>query len=534
MKTSIHLRDIVQSVPGVVSYSGVDRLITGIKIDSRDIEPGDIFVALKGLSNDGHDYIDQALQSGAAAILGTKPINELPLPIPYIHVEAGRLALAYLSAAFYGFPARKLVMIGITGTDGKTTTANLIFNILKKAGINVGMITTVNVRYGDVSLETGYHVTTPEAPAVQNFLSRMVDSGITHVILEATSHGLAQKRVEACDFDIGLVTNITHEHLDYHGSFEDYRKSKASLFSGLSESSNKEVTDIKGAVLNFDDGSYRYLSHVTKVPQISYGFSENAIVRGRDIRQTNGGLGFISDLLRPNQFRATGPAESFSVISKLIGDYNVLNCLASIAVTSEILQINSRYIVDGIFSLKSIPGRLEFIDMGQNFYSVVDFAHTPNALRNALKTARKFIRGKESGGRLIAIYGSAGLRDREKRQLMAHISGEEADVTIFTAEDPRTESLKQILDEMVVGIRSTGGEEGVNFWRIPDRREAIRFGVNMAQAGDLVMVCGKGHEQSMCFGDIEYVWDDRVALRSALAERLGLRGPEMPFLPDWK
>ncbi len=531
MKPSIHLRNIVQYIPGVVGYSGTDRLITGIKIDSRDVEPGDIFVALKGLNTDGHDYIDRALQSGAAAILGTKPINELSAP--YIHVEEGRLALAYLSAAFYGFPARKLVMIGITGTDGKTTTANLIFNILKMAGINVGMITTVNVRYGDASLDTGYHVTTPEAPAVQNFLSRMVNSGITHVILEATSHGLAQKRVEACDFDIGVVTNITHEHLDYHGSFDDYKKSKGVLFSGLSKSSDKDVTDIRGAVLNIDDGSYQYISNETAVAQITYGLSENAIVKGRDIRQTNGELSFTTELLRPNQFRTKSQPESFSVNSKLIGDYNALNCLAAIAVTSEILQINIRNIVDGISSLRSIPGRLEFIDMGQNFYSVVDFAHTPNALRNALKAAREFIQVKETGGRLIAIFGSAGLRDREKRRLMAQISGIEADITILTAEDPRTESLTKILDEMVVGIRSSGGEEGVNFWCISDRREAIRFGVKIAQAGDLILVCGKGHEQSMCFGDIEYAWDDRVALRAALADRLGLRGPEMPFLPEW-
>lgn len=532
MKPSIYLRDIVQYIPGVVSYSGVDRIITGIKIDSRDVEPGDIFVALKGLSNDGHNYIDQALHSGAAAILGTKAIHDLP--VPYIHVEAGRMACAYLSAAFYGFPARKLVMIGITGTDGKTTTANLIFNILKMAGINVGMITTVNVRYGDVSLETGYHVTTPEAPTVQSVLSQMVNSGITHVILEATSHGLAQKRVEACDFNIGVVTNITHEHLDFHGSFEDYKKSKGVLFSGLSKSSDKEITDIKGAVLNIDDGSYQYLSNETAVAQISYGFSENAIVRGRDIRQTNGELTFTIDLFRPNPFRANDQTESFAVNSKLIGDYNALNCLAAIAVASEILHINTGIIADGISSMKSIPGRLEFINMGQNFYSVVDFAHTPNALRNALKAAREFIQVKETGGRLIAIFGSAGLRDREKRWLMAQISGIEADITILTAEDPRTESLNQILDEMVVGMRSSGGEEGVNFWRISDRREAIRFGVNMAQAGDLILVCGKGHEQSMCFGDIEYAWDDRVALKAALADRLGLRGPEMPFLPDWK
>ncbi len=409
-----------------------DLPINGIALDSRKVTPGNLFVALSGITMDGHRFIPDAIQRGASAVVGSRTISGLE--VPYIQVEDSRLALAYLSAAFYGFPARQLLMIGVTGTDGKTTTVNLIYSILKAAGLHAGMISTVNAVIGGQILDTGFHVTTPEAPDVQRYLYQMVNDKplpLTHAILEATSHGLAQQRVAACDFDIGVVTNITHEHLDFHGSYQEYRAAKARLFTGLSATSSKDFNPPRGAVLNRDDRSYEYLAERARVSQISYGISPEADVRAENIHLQAEGLSFEAIGTRRNgrQFR-------IPLTSQLTGDYNVSNCLAAFAVSYSILGLEPGAIREGIASLAGIPGRMERLDLGQDFSVFVDFAHTPNALRRTLLAARQIAHR----GQVIAVFGSAGLRDREKRRLMAESSAELADLTILTAEDPRTES----------------------------------------------------------------------------------------------
>jgi UDP-N-acetylmuramoyl-L-alanyl-D-glutamate--2,6-diaminopimelate ligase len=491
-----------------------DISITGVVADSRLVKPGNLFVALSGESVDGHRFIPDAIRRGAGAVVGMQAMTNLP--IPYILVEDSRTALAHLAAGYYDYPAQKLVMLGITGTDGKTTTANLLFNILKAAGISVGMISTVNAVIGDTELDTGFHVTTPDAVDVQRFLSMMVDAGITHVVLETTSHGLAQARVEACDFDIAIVTNITHEHLDYHGSFDAYRAAKARLFAQLAVSAPKSHSIPRTGILNLDDSSYEYLSTVTQTAQLSYGHHPRANIRAEQVEYQPDGL----------TFQVVGDDFEFPVFTNLLGDYNVSNCLAAIAAAVGVLGVEPAAAQTGISALKGVSGRMERIDLGQDFTTIVDFAHTPNALRRALETVRKM-----TTGRVIAVFGSAGLRDRAKRRLMAEVSGELADLTILTAEDPRTESLESILGEMAGGLTAQGGVEGKTFWRVPDRGDAIRYALSLAGPGDLVIACGKGHEQSMCFGAQEYAWDDRIAMRSALADYLGLPGPEMPYLP---
>jgi UDP-N-acetylmuramoyl-L-alanyl-D-glutamate--2,6-diaminopimelate ligase len=437
-------------------------------------------------------------------------------PIPYVQVEDSRTALAYLSAAFYGFPARGLTVIGVTGTDGKTTTANLIYQVLLAAGLRAGIISTVNATIGDEVLDTGFHVTTPEAPDVQRYLARMVDAGLTHVVLEATSHGLDQKRVLGCEFDVGVVTNITHEHLDYHGTYEAYRTAKGRLFSGLAETAEKRTGNPRTAVLNRDDGSFEYLDGITGVRKIAYSQSDQGDVRAERIEVSAGGVRFLALI----------DGKRIPIECRLIGRYNVSNCLAALAATVSALGIPGEAAQRGIAALPGVPGRMEAVELGQRFTAIVDFAHTPNALARTLETGREICRG-----RVIAVFGSAGLRDRLKRRMMAEVAAEKADLTVLTAEDPRTESLQQILDEMAEGARAKGGVEGETFWRVPDRGEAIRQAVRMAQPGDLVMACGKGHEQSMCFDETEYRWDDRTALRAALSELLGTPGPEMPYLP---
>lgn len=488
--------------------------VSGISEDSREIKPGFIFVATTGTNTDGHRFIPQALAQGAAAIVGTQPI--LDLPVPYVQVADSRLALAYLSAAFHGYPARRMTVIGITGTDGKTTTANLIYQLLLNARVPVGIISTVNAMIGSVEYDTGFHVTTPRAPEVQQYLARMLAAGLTHVVIESTSHGLDQHRVTGCEFDIGVVTNITHEHLDNHGTFEAYRAAKARLFTGLAGRVPKANGIEPLAVLNYDDSSYDYLKSVVSARHVAYSTEPGADVWAEDIHHQADGL----------HFTAHGPGFSVPVYSHLMGLFNVSNCLAALSATVVGLGIDPQAASQGIANLRGVPGRMEQISMGQPFIAIVDFAHTPNALKQALKAVREM-----APGRVIAVFGSAGLRDREKRRMMAEVSAGLADLTILTAEDPRTESLDEILEEMAQGARAKGGVEGRTFLRVPDRGEAIRQAVRLAQPGDLVIACGKGHEQSMCFGSVEYAWDDRVAMRAAVAELIHATGPQMPYLP---
>jgi UDP-N-acetylmuramoyl-L-alanyl-D-glutamate--2,6-diaminopimelate ligase len=525
-KNPVWLGDMIRQLPGWADYrEGSAQAVAGVVYDSRQVKQNYIFVALQGGNTDGHRFISDAIERGAVAIIGTQ--THSGLPAPYFQVQDSRLALAILSAAFYEFPAQKLTVIGVTGTDGKTTTSNLIYHILRAGGLRVGMITTVNAVIGERTLDTGFHVTTPEAPDVQRYLAQMVEANLDYVILEATSHGLDQQRVAACDFDIGVVTNITHEHIDYHGTFEAYRAAKARLFTSLADASPKRLNPPRAAVLNLDDESYAFLSARSPVRQITYGLNPTAQVTAKDIHFSETGTSFTVIGLNPG-----GKIIKFPVQTNLLGEFNISNCLAAIAVGIGIFDLNPEHVQRGIARLSAVPGRMERIDFNQDdspiqdFIAFVDFAHTPNALQQALQTVRQL-----TTGRVIAVFGSAGLRDRLKRRLMAEVSTRKADLTIFTAEDPRTESLTAILAEMADGANSQGGIEGQTYWRIADRRVAIRFAINLARPGDVVIACGKGHEQSMCFGDIEYAWDDRIAMRAALAERLGVPGPQMPFLP---
>lgn len=491
-----------------------DAAITGIAVDSRQVKPGDLFFATSD-NVDGHQYIPQAVENGAAAVVGTKPLEDVGAP--YIQVDDTRGAMAHISAAFYEFPANDLTLIGVTGTDGKTSTVNLIYQILLAADLNTGMISTVNARIGDEEMDTGLHVTTPEVFDLQRYLRQMVDAGLTHAVLETTSHGLAARRALGKDFDIAVVTNITHEHLNDHGSYEAYREAKGKLFADLTGSKRKKnPTKLLGVINRDDDKSYDYLHDITKASQLSYGTHPEADLRAEDIINTPDSLSFT----------VYGPDFEFPVKTNLIGNYNVWNCLAAVGATVVGLGIDPEIAQKGISNLPGVPGRMERIDLGQNFLAVVDFAHTPYGLEAALQAGHLL-----TEGRVIAVFGSAGLRDKAKRRMMAEVSAENADLTILTAEDPRTESLDGILQEMAEGALSKGGVEGETFWRVPDRGEAIKFALKQAQPGDLVMALGKGHEQSMCFIETEYPWDDRTAMRAALAEFLGVDGPEMPYLP---
>lgn len=502
-----------------------DVPVTAITADSRQARPGTVFIAIRGNTTNGHRFIPDALARGAMAVVGTADLvaEAAGWPAPYIRVADARLALATLAAALYGFPSRALRLIGVTGTDGKTTTTNLIYHILRSAGMQAGMISTIGAKIGDDDLDTGLHVTTPDAPDVQRYLAQMRDAGCEIVVLETTSHGLHQGRVAAVDFDVAVVTNVTHEHLDYHGSWDAYLDAKATLFRSLATSAVKPVRLAAGptgemqpkvAVLNADDASFEALRVLPADLQLSYGI-EAAMT---DL--------YASQIdYRPDRttFLARTPAGATAVDLPLAGPFNVYNCLAAIGAGLAV-GLSLAQIAAAVATMPGVDGRMERIDCGQEFTAIVDFAHTPVSLQRALEAVRPM-----TAGRVIAVFGSAGLRDVQKRSLMAETSVRLADLTVLTAEDPRSESLDMILAQMAEGALRAGSVEKRDFVRIPDRVEAILAAMNLARPGDVVIVCGKGHEQSMCFGTVEHPWRDQPVVRWALERRLGLTNAPPPF-----
>ncbi len=509
--------ELLAVLPDVIAASGDCDVRAPVVESDADLQPGGLFVARQGLSTDGHDFIPRAVEKGAAAVVGERDLDGLP--VPYARVRQAQEATGLLAAAYHDFPSRRLTVIGVTGTDGKTTTSTLIHGILQSAADErAGLISTVSAELGGTSADTGLHVTTPGAPQVQGFLAQMAANGLTHAVLEMTSHGLAQGRLNGVDVDVAVMTNVTHEHLDYHGTFENYRAAKGRLFEMLSLS-HRKPSQSKIAVINADDPNADFFAAFPADKVVRYGINNPAA----DVHAT--GIYYLPDgthievEVRPVFERPYD--KKIEYVMPLMGDFNVYNALAAIAVGYS-LHFNQNLIWLSLEAAAGVPGRMERIDEGQDFMAIVDFAHTPNALENALKAGRRML---NIGKRLIAVFGSAGLRDREKRRLMAETAARLAHFTILTAEDPRTESLDDILEAMAQGCIAQGGVEGKTFIRVPDRGEAIFRACQMARAGDVVMACGKGHEQSMCFGTVEYPWDDRDAMRAAL------RGKPLRTLP---
>ncbi len=506
------------SLPQAPDYDGPDRWLTHLTEKTSEVTPGACFVARVRETSDGHPYIGAAVEEGASVILAQRPADELEMTIPddivYLQVPDTAVASAWLAAAWEGFPSQQLVVIGITGTDGKTSTANILLALLRAAGMRCGLLSTTRAVIGDEEEPLALHVTTPEAPVVQRHLRRMVDAGLTHCILEATSHGLAQHRVSAIDFDLAVVTNVTHEHLDYHGDFNQYLAAKSRLFQFLTEDpwqvvaiSPEKRAQVKTAVLNRDDDSFEMLSATAPPRQVSYAIHAFADAVAADIQYEREQTRFT---LRLDERLSPASPVELAISSPLSGKFNVYNALAA-AAAALAAGAAAEAVVRGLAALEPIDGRMEAIAGTHPFSVIVDFAHTPNALSQAIEAARSM-----TTGRVIAVFGSAGKRDVDKRSQMARIAAQNADLAVLTAEDPRTDSLEEILQTMAAASQQAGGVEGATFWRVPDRGQAIYFALSLAEPGDLVLICGKGHEQSMCFGTIEYRWDDRAATRKAL------------------
>ncbi len=502
-----------------------DRAVLDITDDSRKVKKSSLFIAYKGVAIDGNNFIDSAIKNGAIGIVCEREGLVQGKDIPFVVVENGRRALAEACACFYNYPSEEMVVIGVTGTDGKTTTGNIIYEILKSSGLKAGILSTVNARIGDKEIDTGFHVTTSDADDLQKILRQMADSGTTHCILETTSHALDQHRVDAINYDIAVVTNITTDHLDYHKTREAYREAKGMLFKKVVNSKHKSSGTGKTFILNADDEfSFEYLKNIatgnlsnkdnssylnessgneySKVNCRCYSLdqSKSACVTAQDIKSSAQGMSFA--VVDNSEYTR----EKMTVSTNFIGGFNVYNILASI-LTARSLGISDENISTALRTLNRVSGRMEVVDKGQDFLAVIDFAHTPNSMQNALETVKKITKGK-----LICVFGCAGERDSHKRPIMGKIASRLCNVLVLTAEDPRTEEVSDIIAQIEPGL--VDGKSAI--YKETDRRKAIELACSMAQKGDTVILLGKGHEKSMCFGKTEFPWNEREVLELVL------------------
>lgn len=470
--------------------------IRGITYDSRTVCPGDLFVALVGSDFDGHDFIPEAVARGAAALLVERIVPE---PVPQIVVANSRAALSGIASEFYRHPSTQIGLIGITGTDGKTTTSYITDHILRATGLRTGLIGTIAIRIGDSEDLHASRQTTPESNDVHKYLRQMVDLDVDWAVLEATSHGLAMHRLDHVEFAIGAVTNITHEHLDYHGTIAAYRLAKGRLL--------QRVAANRGAVvLNADDvGAMAVAPLAEGASVVRYSTMDpGADIRATDIEATGRGTSFWLEADRWNPLRVQLP---------LIGGFNVANalCASGIALAAGVRLPD---IGAALQSTPAVPGRLARIDGGQPFNLVVDYAHTPDSLSKVLT----LLRGLNPGGRLIAVFGSAGERDVAKRPLQGEVSARLADITIVTTEDPRNEDPEAINAQIAAGAERAGAKRGINLFDDVDRRNAVRHAIALAQPGDCILLAGKGHEQSIIWGGQKLPWDEATVARELLRE----------------
>jgi UDP-N-acetylmuramoyl-L-alanyl-D-glutamate--2,6-diaminopimelate ligase len=475
--------------------------IGGIAYDARVLERGELFVALPGVHVDGHRFIAAAVARGAAAVLCQYEPGDDP-PVPHVLVPDTRAAMADLAAAFYGHPSDHLTVIGVTGTDGKTTTGFLLHAMLQGAGHAAGLIGTVAFRVGDREWENSSRQTTPEAPDVQRLLAAMAAARVEYAVVEATSHALMLDRLRGCHFDAGILTNITSDHLDFHGTLDQYRAAKARLFHGLG-SGKKAAAPV--AILNRDDASYEYMRAASAAPVLSYGRHPEAAVRAHEVDVLAGGI----------RFRATTPAGDVEVRSPLTGRFNVHNLLAALAFAVS-QGIDPGAAAAALAAMPGVAGRMRRVDAGQPFTVVVDYAHTPDSLAKVLDELRAV-----TAGRLIAVFGAAGERDRGKRPHMGRIAAERCELVILTDEDPRLEDRLAIIEEIAAGAGAAGARAGESLLLCPERRAAIEVAVRAAQPGDTILLAGKGHERCIIVGTERIPWDEEAEARAALAAALG-------------
>lgn len=483
-----NLQEILALLPRAKVRGETNREIRSITTDSRQVEAGSLFVCIEGAHVDGHSFIPQAAAQGAAAVLVTREVA-VPGNVTAIRVSDIHAALEKIAPWFYDYPTRSMRVIGVTGTNGKTTTTNIVKQIFTAAGHKVGLIGTINIQIGD-RVEAS-HNTTPDVVELQRIFHSMLEAGCDYVVMEVSSHALALRRVAGIEFDVAALTNITQDHLDFHGSMDNYREAKALLFSGLREESKGN----KHAILNMDDFSSPLIKDKVTVPLLTYGKGP-----GNDISCSGWDVGAKGMRLTLNT-----PVGVLLLNLHLTGEFNVYNVMTAVSIALA-ENIGKATIVAALEDFAGVEGRFQLVEAGQPFTVVVDYAHTPDGLDNVLRTARLLTKG-----RLWAVFGCGGDRDAKKRPLMGRIALELADCLVITSDNPRSEDPESILDDIERGLG--GNHPDKEIVRIANRREGIEYALAHAAADDVVVIAGKGHEHYQILKDRTIHFDDTEVVR---------------------
>ncbi|GAA3403941.1 UDP-N-acetylmuramoyl-L-alanyl-D-glutamate--2,6-diaminopimelate ligase [Paenibacillus hodogayensis] len=474
-----------------------DTVIAGVQTDSRKVRPGDLFICIPGLVSDGHDFAAKAAAAGAAALVVER---DVPVALPKLFVRDARYAMAVIACSFYRYPSRELKLIGVTGTNGKTTTSMLIEHILRDRQFNTGLMGTISMKIGDRWFEA--ERTTQEAADLQMNLRNMRDAGAEFAVMEVSSHALELGRVKGCRFRTAVFTNLTQDHLDFHHTMDRYKAAKGLLFSRLGNEFAEDPDEAAFAVLNADDDASADYARLTGAQVIRYGLGADADVRAADIRLSPQGT----------RFTVSAFGEEAEVNMQLVGKFNIYNALAAIAAV-RVERIPLADIADSLGRVNVVPGRMEAVGGADDFLVIVDYAHTPDGLENALSTIREFC-----AGRLITVFGCGGDRDRSKRPLMGAIAARYSDYCIVTSDNPRSERPEAILAEIEPGLVRQGiGPD--RYELVADRREAIHKAVEMASPDDVILIAGKGHEPIQIVGGVQFHFDDRLVAQEALRGR---------------
>jgi UDP-N-acetylmuramoyl-L-alanyl-D-glutamate--2,6-diaminopimelate ligase len=482
--------------------SGTPYEATGVVHDSRRVKPGAVFVAVHGLTLDGNTFIADAIERGARYVIVQEDLRKawekyVSDDVAFVAVPDARIALAEAAAGYHGHPARQLGMVGVTGTDGKSTTTHLIAHILNANGLRAGYLSSVEFAVGGSVETNATHLTTVEANEVQRYLAQIRDAGGKHAVVEASSIGLDMHRVDQCEFDVGVFTNLSPDHLDYHDGMSEYRDAKGLLFRMLNDTGEKGFG--KAAVLNADDETSEYMRGLTSAPVITYGIDRKADIVARDIAPDGYGTKFTVRMFGADVPTRVG----------LMGAYNAANCVAAIAAAVS-QGVEFAAAAESLVLFPGVPGRMELIDEGQPFRVVVDIASTEQAMRNVLRMLRPVTSGK-----LIALFGAAGERDPGRRRTIARAVAECADYAVITNEDPRSEDPDLILNEIEGALKGSGFRR---YDRELDRRQAIEMAFKRAERGDTVLLAGKGTEQSIVIGNTHWPWDERRIAREVLQD----------------
>ena len=519
----ITLRELLVKLPEAEIHGDTATTINFLTCDSRSVRPGALFFALRGWQSDGHTYIEKAIEAGAAAVI-LEDEASAPTGTPWVRVPDGRAAMGRMAARFNGEPTATKPLIGITGTNGKTTTTYLIEAILEAAGHHAAVLGTISYRFGTTIIQASH--TTPESTELQSALRQLAEAGADAFVMEVSSHALEQKRVDGCYFDVGIFSNLTRDHLDYHLTMENYREAKCRLFSDLLQPSPEKPQ--RRAAINMDDPSGEEIARRCSCPVITFGIQGQRDVRPTDIASSVDGIS--ATLITP--------AGSFKFASRLLGRFNLSNILAA-AAAGVALDLPLDAIKYGIENHSTVPGRMERVANRSGVTCLVDYAHTGDALENVLATLKEI-----STGRIITLFGCGGDRDNGKRPIMGRIAVTKSDLAIVTSDNPRTEDPLSIMEQIKAGITSiaplpVGEDRGTSethreyqpnqltdgftergFVLVENRREAIRLAISLAHPGDIVLLAGKGHEDYQIIGTVKHHFDDREEAAAAFAENM--------------